>query len=194
MTQILAKIEFLLAGMLIVLVSGCGTTTPRMSGSIRGQTYTSASGGFSVQVPVSPDLGGAVQVDNPQSVTFHDKRGTRITFTALPFKSQSSMESVLASQGREKALTEFAKRDYGSDIVVHYHADACGGTISFIFRSVTGKTGIAMFIHGERIYVVETDLLPGLQLLAQTDERSQHELEDWLENRAVGLAQTMDVK
>jgi hypothetical protein len=194
MTRILAKIGFLLAGIFFLVVSGCGTATPRMSGTLRGQTYTSSSGDFSVQVPVSPDLGGGVQVDNPQSVTFHDKRGSRITFTSIPFKSQSSMMSVLQSQGREKALTEFAKRDYGGDIVVHYHPEASGGTISFIFRSVTGKTGIAMFTYGERIYIVETDLLPGLQLLAQTDEHSQHELEDWLENRAVALAQTMDVK
>ena len=53
---------------------------------------------------------------------------------------------------------------------------------------------MAAFIQGRRIYVVETDLLPGVQMLAQGDERSQSEREEWLENRAVELAQTIAVQ
>jgi hypothetical protein len=37
-------------------------------------------------------------------------------------------------------------------------------------------------------------LLPGVQLLAQSDEASQRERETWLEGRAVALAQSMEVK
>jgi hypothetical protein len=51
-----------------------------------------------------------------------------------------------------------------------------------------------MFVHGGRVYLVETDMLPGVQLLAQNDERSRLDRMVWLEGRAVGLAQTMDVK
>jgi hypothetical protein len=92
-------------------------------------------------------------------------------------------------------LTEFAKRQYGSEIVVHYHPDARDGVIAFIFvRPVGSGTGVAVFVHGARVYLVETDMLPGVQLLAQNDEKSQLDRQTWLEGRAVALAQSMDVK
>jgi hypothetical protein len=37
-------------------------------------------------------------------------------------------------------------------------------------------------------------MLPGVQLLAQSDEKSQADRLTWLEGRAVALAQSMDVK
>jgi hypothetical protein len=104
------------------------------------------------------------------------------------------MTSLMQSQGRERALTEFAKRQYGGDIVVHFHPAVLGGTISFIYmRPVGAAMGVAMFVHGLRVYSVETDMLPGVQLLAQNDEQSRLERMDWLEGRAVALAQSMDV-
>ena len=51
-----------------------------------------------------------------------------------------------------------------------------------------------MFVHGSRVYLAETDMLPGVQLLAQNDEQSRQDREVWLEGRAVALAQSMDVK
>jgi hypothetical protein len=177
-----------------LLMWGCATA-PSLSGSIRGASYVSSQGDFSVPFPVSAEVGGRVVSDTPQSVTFHDNWGSRITFSSHPFNAQSSMMTVMQSQGREKALTEFAKTIYGGDIIVHYHADARQGAISFIFlRPVGPKTGVAMFIHGERVFAVETDMLPGVALLAQNDEQSQKERDQWLENRAVTLAQSMDVK
>jgi hypothetical protein len=133
--------------------------------------------------------------DGPDSVTFHDNWGSRITFSSAPFKPQSPLTTAPQSEGREGALTEFAKRQYGDDIVVHYHPDTLDGTISLIFvRPVSPKTGVAMFVHGSRVYGVETDMLPGVQLLAQNDDKSQFDRLVWLEGRAVTLAQTMDVK
>lgn len=185
-------IEFWLGAALVL--SGCATPQ-RFSGTISGPTYTSSQGGFSVPFPVSPEVGGRVVSDDPESVTFHDNWGSRITFSSVPFKSQSSMMSILQSQGRERALTEFAQRQYGGDIVTHYHPDARDGVISFIYvRPISPGSGVAMFVHGGRVYLVETDMLPGVQLLAQNDERSQLDRMVWLEGRAVGLAQTMDVK
>ncbi len=183
----------LLTGTALVF-SGCAVAPP-LSGTIRGQTYTSSQGEFSVSSPVSPDVGGRVLSDSPESVTFHDNWGSRITFSSVAFKPQSSMMSMLESQGRERALTEFAKRQYGSDIVVHFHPGAREGTISFIYiRPVGPRTGVAMFVHGSRVYLAETDMLPGVQLLAQNDEQSRQDREVWLEGRAVALAQSMDVK
>lgn len=177
-----------------LLLCGCGTTQ-RLSGTVNGPTYTSSHGDFSVPFPVSSEVGGGVLSDSPNSVTFHDNWGSRITFSSATFNSQSSMMSILQSKGRERALTEFAERQYGSEIDVHYHPTARDGVISFIFvRPVGPKTGIAMFVHGDRLYVVETGMLPGVQLLAQNDERSQADREVWLEGRAVELAQSMNVK
>jgi hypothetical protein len=105
------------------------------------------------------------------------------------------MTSVMESQGRERALTEFAKRQYGNEIETHYHKDARDGVISFIFLRPVGESrGVAIFVHGTRVYEVETDMLPGVQLLAQSDAKSQSERMTWLEGRAVALAQSMDVK
>jgi hypothetical protein len=184
--------ECLLAAALFL--SGCATSL-HLSGSIHGPNYFSSRGDFSVPFPVSPEVGGAVVADSPDSVTFHDNWGSRITFSSHAFNSQSSMTSVLESQGHQQALTDFAKTIYGSDLVVHYHSEARQGTISFILlRPVGPKTGIAMFVHGNRVFAVETDMLPGVTLLAQNDEKSQEERDQWLENRAVTLAESMDVK
>jgi hypothetical protein len=101
----------------------------------------------------------------------------------------------MESQGRERALTEFAKRQYGNDIEAHFHKEARDGVLSFIFTRPVGEPrGVAQFVHGTRVYEVETDMLPGVQLLAQSDAKSKADRMTWLEDRAVALAQSMDVK
>jgi hypothetical protein len=184
--------------LLVILLSaacvlcGCGTT-PRLAGSVHAATYKSAEGGFSVPFPVSPEVGGRILKDSPQGVTFVDNWGSRITISGLPISTHSSITSVMATAGREKALTDFAQRQYSDLITVHYHPELRDGMISFIYlRPASPKTAVAIFIHGSRLYLVETDLLPGVQLLAQGDETSQHERETWLEGRAVALAQSIE--
>jgi hypothetical protein len=187
-----AIIRCLLAAAL--LLSGCATAR-HLSGSVHGPNYYSSQGDFSVPFPVSPEVGGDILGDSPESVTFHDNWGSRITFSSHSFNGQSSMASVLEKQGREPALTDFAKAIYGADIDAHYHADARQGTVSFVIvRAVGPKMGVAMFVHGNRVFAVETDMLPGVTLLAQNDEKSQEQRDTWLENRAVTLAESMDVK
>jgi hypothetical protein len=105
------------------------------------------------------------------------------------------MMTMLEKQGREKALSEFARREYGNSITIHYHPEAREGMISFIYlRPVSPKTAVAIFLQGRRLFLIETDMLPGVQLLSQGDEQSQHERESWLESRAVALAQTLQVR
>jgi hypothetical protein len=192
MTRKTGLIEILLGGAL--LLSGCATSH-HLAGMVNGLNYTSAQGGFSVPFPVSAEVGGRVLADNPQSVTFADSWGARITFSSLPFNADSDMMKALETQGREKALSEFVRRDYGNLITIHYHPEACEGAISFIILRPTGpKSSVAAFIHGHRLYLAETVLLPGVQLLAQADEQSQREREDWLEKRAVELGQSLEVK
>jgi hypothetical protein len=166
-----------------------------LTGSVHGSIYSSAEGGFSVPFPVSADLNGRVMNDGPQNVTFTDNWGSHITFYGQAILEQSAMIPMLEKEGREKALGDFARHIYGDIITVHYHPEAREGTISFIYlRPATRKTAVAVFIRGHRLYLVETDTLPGEALLAQSDEKSQLERESKLEDRAVALARTMDVK
>jgi hypothetical protein len=177
-----------------LLLCGCAST-PRLIGSVQGSTYTSAQGGFSVPFPVSPEVAGRIRTDNAQSVTFGDNWGSRVTFTGLDILEHSSMMTMFEKQGREKALTEFARREYGDLTTVHYHPEARDGMISFIYlRPASPKTGVAIFIHGRRLFTVETDMLPGVQLLAQSDEKSQVERDTWLEGRAMALAQSIEAR
>jgi hypothetical protein len=177
-----------------LLFCGCASTH-RLVGSVHDSTYTSAEGGFSVPFPVSPEVRGRILTDGPQGVTFGDSWGSRITFKERPILEHSSMMTMLEKQGREKALSEFARREYGDSVTVHYHPQARGGMISFIYlRPVSPKTAVAIFLDGRRLFLVETDLLPGVQLLAQSDEQSQLERESWLEGRAMALAQSIEAK
>jgi hypothetical protein len=192
MTHKNGLVGFLLGAALCL--DGCATS-PHLAGRVIGPNYTSARGRFTVPFPVSPEVGGRVLKDTAQSVTFADNWGCRIAFSSLPFEARSSMTTMLEAQGREKALSEFARREYGNLIAIHYHPEALEGAISFIFlRPVGPKTGVAAFLHGRRLYLVETDLPPGVQLLGQSDEQSQRERDAWLENRAVELAQSLEVK
>lgn len=174
----------------------CGCQTPqRLAGSVRNAAYTSAEGGFSVPFPVSPEVGGRVLTDGPQSVTFSDKWGSRITFKEQAISARSGMMAMLETQGREKALNEFARREYGDLITIHYHPDEREGMISFIYlRPASPKTAVAVFIHGGRLFLVETDLLPGVSVLAPSDERSERGREPWLESHAVALAQSIEAR
>jgi hypothetical protein len=177
-----------------LFLSACATG-PSLSGTLRNGAYKSAEGKFSVPIPVSPEVGGRVKSDTPQSVTFTDNWGNRITFSSFAFNAQSSMEAALRTDGREKALEEFIRRQYGTLPKMHYHPSARGGVVSLVYlRPVGPRTGVAAFISGHRVYVVETDLLPGVQMLAQGDERAQADDIDFLEGRAVELAQTMEVE
>jgi hypothetical protein len=176
----------------VVAFCGCAST-PSLAGSVQASTYTSAEGEFSVPFPVSVEVGGRIQSDSAQSVTFRDNWGSRVTFSGLPIAAHSSIMSMMATAGREKALTEFAKRQYSDLITVHYHPELRDGMVSFIYlRPASPKTAVAIFIYGSRLYVVETDMLPGVQLLAQNDLTSQHEREGWLEGRAMALAQSIE--
>ncbi len=178
----------------VLAFCGCASTH-RLAGSVKGSTYISAAGGFAVPFPVSPEVKGRILTDGPQGVTFGDNWGSRITFQERAILDQSSMMTMLEKQGREKALAEFARREYGDLITVHYHPEEREGMISFIYlRPASPKTGVAIFLHGHHLFMVETDMLPGVQLLAQSDEESQGKREAWLESRAMALAQSIEIR
>jgi hypothetical protein len=183
-----------------LLLGGCVGTRPHphrfptvhLHGSVEGYSYTSAEGGFSVPFPVSGELDGRILSDSALSVTFTDNWGRRITFAGEPILEHSPMMEMVQAQGREKALTEFAKRQFRDLGDIHYHTNVCEGAVSFVYtRPVSHKAAVAMFIHGGRLFEAETILWPGVPVLGPGDEKSQLEQETWLENWAVSLAQTM---
>ncbi len=168
--------------------------TPKVHlvGSIKASAYTSSEGGFSVPVPVSPEVGGRVLRDGPQTVTFTDNWGSRISFTSQPILPTSTMMQMVESQGREKALTEFAHREYGDMIEPHYHSDVREGMLTFIYlRPAAPKMGVAVFVHNYRLFLVESDMLPGVSVLGQNDLASDGDRDLWLEGVAMRLAQSI---
>ena len=170
-------------------------SAPHLVGRISGTSYVSLHGDFTVPFPVSAEVGGRILHDDPQSVTFHDNWGSKISFYSRSFNAQSPMMSALRTKGREQALGIFMKDIYGDLIVPHYHADVRNGTISFVYRKPVGpETGVAAFINGQRVYLVETDILPGVQLLANNDDTSAKARDDWLENRAVELLRSIEIR
>lgn len=189
--------------MLTLLLGGCVSQNPsqprtkkvHLTGKIVGGSYVSRDGEFSVPIPVSPEVGGRVLHDNPTSVTFFDNWGSRISFYSRAFSAQSQLVTPPQSEARERALGIFMKDIYGGTIVPHYHSDALDGAITFIFlRPVGPKMGVATYIHKNRVYLVETDLLPGITVIAPSDNKSEADRDKWLENRALELLRTLEVK
>jgi hypothetical protein len=183
----------------------CGCVSPQNArprpasrhivGTISGNSYTSPQGHFSVPFPVSPEVGGRIIHDDAQSVTFYDDWGSKISFYSRSFNARSPMMSAPQSEARGRALETFMKDIYGDSIVPHYHPDVLEGTVSFIYLKPVGpKTGVATFIHQKRVYLVETDFLPGVQLLSKSDDASEEARDQWLENRAVNLLRSIEIK
>jgi hypothetical protein len=192
--------SFVIAALSSLSLLWCGCAgphnpRPHIVGRVSGNSYASPQGHFSVPFPVSPESDGRIIRDDAQSVTFHDNVGSKISFYSQPFNAQSPLISAPHSEGRAQALETFMKAIYGDSIVPHYHPDILDGTISFIQLKLVGpKAGVATFIHQNRVYLVETDLLPGAEFVTKNDDASQLARDVWLENHAVQLLRTMEVK
>jgi hypothetical protein len=196
-TQILKFAALACAGLLL---GGCmggqrHPSPPRMTGKIVGNIYQSPKGRFSVPVPVSKEVNGRVIHDDAESVLFQDNWGSRIAFRSGAIFTPSPMQAMLQKEGKEKALTAYLTQGYSSIVALHFHPEMLEGTMSFIYVKPVGpKTGVAAMIHDKRIYLVETDLLPGVQLLSKSDDASEAERDVWLENRAVELLRSMQIR
>jgi hypothetical protein len=188
-----------------MLLLWCGCASPRnaqphpaaphLAGRISGKSYTSAQGHFTVPFPVSPEVGGRIIRDDRQSVTFYDNWGSKISFYSQPISPRSPLMAAPQSEARGRALDTFMKDIYGQSIVTHYHPDALDGAVSFVLLKPVGpKTGVATFIRQQWVYLVETDFLPGMQLLSNSDDASEQARDQWLENRAVDLLRSIETR
>jgi hypothetical protein len=193
MTRNIGRVMVLLCAAL--LAGGCRTASEHLSGSVQGNDYRSAQGEFSAPFPVTAAGGMRILKDGPDFVTFTDNWKSRISVSSVSFAAQSSMTSMLETQGREKALDEFVRRQYGELPAIHFHPETLDGAVSFVYlHPPAPMTAVVAFIHGRRLYLVEYDMAPGMQTLELSDEPSQRKWEAWLENQAVAVAQTMTVK
>ena len=75
-------------------------------GSIDAGVYTSPTGAFKMEVPVLPELGGAVH-DTDNAVVFRDRYGTLITVAA--FKHDASQRWELSTRGIKDYVIYFFK-------------------------------------------------------------------------------------
>jgi len=199
----LRALSFIVLTALPLLWCGCASphkadlhpAASHLAGKVSGNSYTSPQGHFTVPFPVSHEVGGRIIHDDAQSVTFYDNWGSKISFYSRPFNEQSPLVTPPQSEARGKALETFMKDIYGDLIVAHYHPDALDGAVSFVYlKPVSPKTGVATFISHQRVYLVETDYLPGMQLLSNNDDASEVARDQWLEKRAVDLLQSVEVK
>jgi hypothetical protein len=191
---------FSLGMVLLACVAGNGcfsadsTPHPHITGHVKGNSYASTGGHFTVPFPVSPEVGGRIIHDTAESVTFHDNWGSKISFYSKPLNAESPMLKIYKTEGPEKALNTLLKEIYGDVSVIHFRPAVRGGASVFIYIKPVGpKTGVAACVQGERVYLVETDFLPGVRLISKNDSDSEVARDEWLEDRAVQLLETIQV-
>jgi hypothetical protein len=164
---------------------------PRLQGNFDGKTYTGADGDYSVPSPVS-DSDGKVVGDDRHGVTFRDDMGMRISFYSYEFKADSDIMVTLKTRGHRQAAEQFLKFPFKGIETWNFHPEIREGTVSVVCHKIEGiPTGVAAFMHNDRIYIVEFDLPRVTKFLSKMNS---HEQEQWVEQRAVELAQTIQLK
>ena len=137
-------------------------------------------------------MGGRVDGDDERGVTFRDDAGMRVSFYSMQIDSGSRVMSTLEAAGHQKALEEYLKVLYHGVGSLNFHPDVRDGMVSLVCsKNGADRTGVAAFIHGSRIYLVEFDLPAATKALWHGTEQDQTR---WLEGRAGELAQTIQTK
>jgi len=167
-----------------------------LAGKLEGDTYVSATGEFSLPLPVLRELGGTI-TDTPNVVTFTDSYNTHISIACFPQDALQRWE--LETRGRRDyllyfftkfVLADFARRFPGSAIesarflpellegALVTYALLPGGSY-FEAKSnllgpatvppVTAKRGTLLFVRHNHVYVLSTELAE------RTTQRSTYE-------------------
>ena len=175
-----------------------GCVGPRIVGTFDGKTYTSAQQDYSVPMPQMAG-GDRITGDDERGVTFRDDFGSRVSFYSLPFPPSLFREltAALESGGNEMVLKMCFESLYGSATETHYHSEVLGGVMSCIYykQPDSTKTAVAGFVHSKRVYLAEVGLPEATKFLTRdTDDAALRKQNEWLENRAVTLVQTIQPK
>jgi hypothetical protein len=172
--------------LLLVLLPGvAGAQSPALAGRVEGETYYSATGEFSVPLPVLRELGGT-WVDTEHVVTFSDDYNTHISIACFPQDSLQRWEDQ--TRGRRDyllyfftdfVLADFARRFPGSSIesarflpelmegaIITYALLPGGSHFAAKNRALgppaaaplTAKRGTLLFVRQRHVYVLSTEL------------------------------------
>jgi hypothetical protein len=117
--KMLRAIVFILLAAVTVSVEA-QELTPRLSGSVDGNVYTSPTGSFKMEIPVLSALGGQVR-DTDNVVTFRDSYGLQISVGA--FVHDATQRWELSTRGIKDYLVYF----FGSYVLPDFKK-FCPGT------------------------------------------------------------------
>jgi hypothetical protein len=110
----------ILAATAIVAQAQTGDVPPPILGTVDHGVYTSPTGTFKIEIPVLPELGGAVH-DTRNVVTFRDSFGLQISIGA--FEHDATLKWQLSTRGTKDYLIYFF-----SNFVLTDFRQFCPGT------------------------------------------------------------------
>ncbi len=169
-----------------VLMTGVATAqVAELAGKLEGDTYVSATGEFSLPLPVLRELGGTV-TDTENVVTFTDSFNTHISIACFPQDALQRWEfdtrglrDYLLYFFTDFVLADFARRFSGSAIesarfvpelmdgtLITYallpggsHFEPKAGLVETPRTGrVTAKRGTLLFVRNRHVYVLSTEL------------------------------------
>ena len=172
----------LLAGSLL---PSLGAQVPELAGKLEGDTYVSATGEFSLPLPVLRELGGKI-IDTENVVTFTDNYNTHISIACFPQDALQRWELATRSLREyllyfftDFVLADFARRFPGSAIesarfspelmdgsLITYSLLPGGSYFEAVpsllgtapSEPVTAKRGTLLFVRNQHVYVLSTEL------------------------------------
>ncbi len=175
----------LFLGVAVLLPAASSAQSAILVGKIEGDTYFSATGEFSLPLPVLRELGGTV-TDTENVVTFSDSYNTHISIACFPQDSLQRWE--LETRGprdyllyffTDFVLADFARRFPGSAIEgARFVPELMGGALiayallpgGSYFEAqanalgapppapVTAKRGTLLFVRNQHVFVLSTEL------------------------------------
>jgi hypothetical protein len=175
------RLPLLFAAFLSAIVCARGA---ELAGKMEGDNYVSATGEFSLPLPVLRELGGNV-TDTANVVTFSDNFSTHISIACFPQDALQRWE--LDTRGlrdyllyffTDFVLADFTRRFPGSNIesarfipelmdgaLVTYallpggsHFEGKDNMLGAPARLVTAKRGTLLFMRNRHVYVLSTEL------------------------------------
>ena len=197
---------------LLVAATRLAAADGALSGRIEGRTYLSSGGLFRVPITVLPELGGTV-TDTANVVTFADDFTTHISIASFPLDAAQLRED--AARGRKDYLTnffanfvlpDFQQRFGGTKVesarflpgqndgVLLLYLLLPGGSM-FKDRArlsldpvtnVVAKRGNLLFLRGDRVYVLSTELAERV-LERSTYSKTTAEEDELLRQRLLAL-------
>lgn len=168
-----------------LLTAAAPAQDPALAGKVTGDSYVSATGEFSLPLPVLRELGGTI-TDTENVVTFTDSYNTHISIACFPQDALQRWE--LDTRGRREyllyfftdfVLADFARRFPGSAIesarfvpelldgaLITYavlpggsHFELPPGQLGTTPPPpVTAKRGTLLFTRNRHVYVLSTEL------------------------------------